>query len=232
MSEFFFIGDTHVGKLHSENQDRIVKRELYVPSSNEKIYLIGVADGISQCSYGASVARWLTEKHLASDTIFKVGGETVAVELRLYLEKLYTQFQEEFADFEDMLASGASLSIACATGFYAHCFWAGDSPIYYTKKKAFGYETVQVSLPDTDLNGLLTDCFGANSPFRLKYQRLDMAKDFILTITSDGVKLDASLLNNFFERFGFTERVTKEVMKVSLSIPRADDVSLVALKAL
>ncbi len=83
MDNFGLIGNTHVGNIHPENQDRITKRKLDSQLASQEVYIIGVADGISQCSFGASVTDWIIEKHLAVDTIFKVarsdGGKIVCL---------------------------------------------------------------------------------------------------------------------------------------------------------
>ena len=126
MDDFALIGNTHVGNIHTENQDRLIMRALSSQLVNQRVYIIGVADGISQCSFGASVARWIIEKHLAVDAIFKVAGKPIGSQFENYLRELYGIFQNEFSDFEDMLSSGATLSAASASGRHADCFWAGD----------------------------------------------------------------------------------------------------------
>ena len=223
------IGNTHVGNIHTENQDRIIMRALSSQLVNQRVYIIGVADGISQCSFGASVARWIIEKHLAVDAIFKVAGKPIGSQFENFLRELYGIFQNEFSDFEDMLSSGATLSAASASGRHADCFWAGDSPIYYSQLTNEGYLTKRISKPDIDRNGLLTDCFGANAEFRLQHQGVEMNSGCILTITSDGAALDAYLLSRLYDTLGFDEAVTEEVMSHSLASQYADDVSFVAI---
>ncbi len=227
--EFGLIGSTHVGNIHPENQDRITKRKLDSQLASQEVYIIGVADGMSQCSFGASVAHWIIEKHLAIDPIFKVAGKPIGSQFENYLRELYGIFQDEFSDFEDMLSSGSTLSAASASGCNADCFWAADSPIYYSQLTNEGYLTKRISKPDVDTNGLLTDCFGANAEFRLKHQSFEMCNGCILTITSDGAALDADLLSHLYNTLGFDEAVTEEVMSLSLASQNADDLSFVAI---
>ena len=229
MDDFTLIGKTHVGNMHAENQDRITKRKLDSQLANREVYIIGVADGISQCSFGGSVARWIIEKHLAVDPVFEVTGKPLATQFENYLRELYGIFQDEFSDFEDMLSSGATLSAAIAAGPHADCFWAGDSPIYYSELINDGYLTKRISKPDIDTSGLLTDCFGAHAEFRLKHNSVEMRTGSVLTITSDGAALDADLLSHLYNTLGFDEAVNEEVMSLSLAGQYADDVSFVAI---
>ena len=64
------IGGSRCGRKHVENQDRIILRTFPQADDGAAIHLIGVVDGISGSPFGASVARWLVEKHLAVDDVF------------------------------------------------------------------------------------------------------------------------------------------------------------------
>ncbi|MFO7904148.1 MAG: protein phosphatase 2C domain-containing protein [Planctomycetota bacterium] len=221
-----FICETCKGRIHEENQDRVVAR---CPSEIFPFSLIAVADGISSCAFGGSVARWVVEQHVATDYIPlfpDVGTETV---FRNYLATLNEQFRAEFADLPEMLESGACLSMAVNRANETHCLWVGDAPIYETKQQNGRYITKLISRPDVLDEKCVTDWFGGTSPFELKHVQLSRETE-IVTITSDGVIHDANMLNSAYEELGFTHALAKAVQEESLRNPRADDVSIVAMK--
>lgn len=51
-----------------------------------------------------------------------------------------------------------------------------------------------------------------------------------MTITSAGAIHDAQMLNSAYEKLGFTHAVAEAVREESLRKPRADDVSVVAMR--
>ncbi len=57
----------------------------------------------------------------------------------------------------------------------ADCLWAGDSPIYVSRKNTKGFDTEMISRGDHDAHGRLTNCFGAGTPFSLRHRRLDIS---------------------------------------------------------
>ena len=133
-----FIGATHVGKKHTENQDCIIHRCL---SDDQTASVIAVADGISGSAFGASVARWLLDKRLSEDDIFDPAKASTERQVEEYLHELRESFRNEFDDLPEMLSSGASLSLAAFKQSEVHCFWVGDCPIYETVALSEGYET-------------------------------------------------------------------------------------------
>ncbi len=213
------------GRKHKENQDRALARAMsWSPSP---LYLLAVADGISSCRYGASVARYIVERHLQTDAIFQQGDKPIGDQLRAYLTALNRSFHDEFSDMEDMQASGASLSIAVLSVDTADCLWAGDSPIYISRQRAGGYDTEMILRPDKKDNAL-TDHFGGAAPFDLKHVRLTLRLGDILTITSDGAVHDADLLSDAYARHGFTAAVLDEIRDRAYRSPTCDDISVAA----
>lgn len=213
------------GRKHKENQDRAIAR--VIPWSPTPLYLLAVADGISSCRHGASVARYIIERHLQTDAIFDRGNLDVTNQLRDYLTALNRSFHEEFAEMEDMRDSGASLSVAVLGGWLADCLWAGDSPIYISRQRPNGYDTELILRPDVR-NRALTDHFGGTAPFNLKHVRLTLQLGDILTITSDGAVHDADLLSDTYARCGFTPTVLREIRDLAYQSSTCDDVSVVS----
>lgn len=150
MGNYELIGETHGGSIHAENQDRILMRLLSLDEWPDRVYLIGVADGISQSAYGASVAHWLFERHCSQDVIFVAGPDTLSNQLQTYLHGLHKRFCSTFEDFPEMLASGASLSICAIQGACVECFWVGDCPIFLSELIQGKYRTKQVTTADFD----------------------------------------------------------------------------------
>jgi hypothetical protein len=222
-----FIHESHVGHVHAENQDRVLTREL---CGDPTIDLVAVADGISRCAFGASVARWLIEMHLAEDDLAAFTEEGFGERMRQYLLSLNDLFRKEFADLTEMLESGASISLAAHCAGETHCFWVGDSPIYETVLRRGNYVTRQISAPDRAEGGnAITDWFGGTSPFNLKHVQPSPAAS-IITITSDGSVHGADMLSEAYRRFGFSQDVAEEVVREGLLNPEADDVSVVAMR--
>ena len=216
-----------VGRKHKENQDRALART--IPWTPTPLYLLVVADGISSCVYGGSVARFIVERHLAVDEIFHPEGQPIGDQLKDYLVALNKSFHNEFSDMEEMQASGASLSVAVVCGDVADCFWVGDSPIYISRQIPTGFESELILIPDKDGNAL-TDHFGGAAPFNLTHRHLTLAVGDILTITSDGVVHDSDLLSRSYARIGFNQAFLNEVKDRANRSPVSDDISLVACK--
>lgn len=213
------------GRKHKENQDRALAR--VIPWTPTPIYLLVVADGISSCRYGASVAKFIVERHLGQDAIFRPDGPALAEQLRQYLAALNREFHEEFADMEDMQASGASLSVAVLCGDVADCLWAGDSPIYIVRHSPAGFAAEMIMRPDKRGN-TLTDHFGGAAPFELKHRQLTLSTGDILTITSDGVVHDEGLLSDAYTCLGFSQAFLDEVRNRAYRSPVCDDISVAA----
>lgn len=214
-----------VGRKHKENQDRALAR--VIPWAPTPLCLLAVADGISSCQFGASVARFIVERHLGTDTIFKPDGPSVVEQLRQYLVALNREFHDEFSDMEDMQASGASLSGAVLYGDMADCLWVGDSPIYILRHSVAGFASEMIMRPDKKGNAL-TDHFGGAAPFELKHRHVTLSPGDILTITSDGVVHDEGLLGDAYTRLGFSQAFLDDVKNRAYRSPVCDDISVVA----
>lgn len=214
----------------TENQDRILSREL--PIGDESGLLLVVADGVSQTPNGGSVANWLVEKRLREDTIEFPPGREPFLSLKDYLENLYIQFKAEFAtpEYEGLLNSGASLSVVLLHDQVADCLWAGDSPIYHSRKTKKAYETQLMTRPDHDRSGRITNCFGANLPFNLHHCCVQLSADDIVTITSDGILVDDFTLGNIYKAHAFGTPAMQEMLRISRKAPFWDDLSIVAGK--
>ena len=221
-----FIRATHQGRSHAENQDRVLTRKTYDrPLSG----VIAVADGITQCSYGGSVANWVVERHLAKDRIFDARGDFESETMR-YLDGLRDEFLNEFAGWDDMLSSGAALSLVVIRGTEAHAFWAGDCPIYETSRHSGELQTSQVSRPDVEkTTGFLTDHFGGACPFVVKHARISPGTE-IVTVTSDGLVCDEVLLNQAYAEHDFTPQMAEALIQDTMTSSRSDDSSFVAMR--
>ncbi len=219
-----------MGRRHKENQDRVLARTIeWEPSP---VYLIAVADGISGCSYGGSVARFLIEKRLQQDTIFDPCGGTLSEQFEQYLSTVAKSFREEFADMEDMLASGATLSAAVMMGDCADCFCVGDSPIYISRQQSNpGFATTRISRPDHDGKDL-TDHFGGSAPFKVKHLNLTLNPGDVITITSDGAIHDADILSRSYASIGLNQTFLGEVRDLALRSRFPDDISIAACQLL
>ncbi len=221
-----FLCETRTGRLHGENQDRVIAREIV---DDGECFLIAVADGISKCPFGGSVARWLVNQHLAHDDISIPDVEFADLAVHTYLEQLHAEFRVEFSDVPEMLKSGACLSLAVHREGKTHAYWVGDSPIYETTRVNDRYSTRLVSKPDSSGVTGVTDFFGGTSPCQIKHVQLH-PDTHIVTITSDGAIHDAHLLNRSYQLHGFSQRVADEVCQEAHANANADDVSIVAMR--
>lgn len=210
-----------------DNQDRVLSRTIDV--SGTEAALLVVADGVTTCPFGGSVARWVVERHLAVDTIPFVPGVAPLESLQVYLKDLHAHFYAEFAAGpEGFTDSGASLSLALLHHGVADCLWAGDSPIYASKKHAKGFTTEMISRPDQDVQRRLTNVFGAGSPFDLRHRRIDLSEGDIVTVTSDGVTVDEDSLSGIFGTKGLSRAALDELVRLSTRGRCWDDISVVA----
>lgn len=224
-------GKTQVGKKHADNQDSISTRTVNRVDIPSEVYLIGVADGISRSPYGGSVARWIMRKHLDCDAIFPEGVSNIGMKFMTFVRGLHAQFLTEVADTPDMLASGASLSLAVLWDDVAVCGWAGDCPIFLTVPQGRTFKTAQVSVPDIDrVSHALTDCFGANSPFNFKVKEFAVPHGGILTIVSDGAQSDTFTLNDLYQKKASNLTCLQTIIDAARKYPNCDDVSIVACK--
>jgi serine/threonine protein phosphatase PrpC len=191
---------TNIRTRHQENQDRVLCRPLELGGSHGAV--LAVADGITSTPYGGSVARWIIERHLARDELPLSGGMEgrLPETMSSYLRDLYRLFQDELSDIDGFLDSGASLSVSVIWNGRAECFWAGDSPIFLSRRREKGtYESEQISRPDRDPFGRLVNCFGARTPFDLRHQSQSLGSGDIVTVVSDGVAIDPIRLDQIYE---------------------------------
>ena len=130
-----------------------------------------------------------------------------------------------------MLSSGASLSVVLLHGQEADCLWAGDSPIYHSRKTKKGYDTQSLTRPDHDRQGHLTNCFGAHTPFSLHHNTVQLSPDDIVTITSDGILVDDYTLGRIYHSHPFGAPTLNEMLRISRRPPFWDDLRVVAGKA-
>ncbi|MFZ4395144.1 MAG: hypothetical protein ACOYOU_05890 [Kiritimatiellia bacterium] len=224
-------GKSHVGRTHADNQDEVLARQISRMETPRDIHLIGVADGISRSPFGGSVARWIMRKHLDCDAVFPTGLNNIGTQFATFVRGLHAQFLREFEGVPDMLASGASLSLACLWEDVAICGWAGDCPVFLSVPQERKLTTTQVSLPDiARVSHDLTDCFGANSPFNFKVKELAVPHGGILTIASDGAQSDAFTLNDLYQKNASNLACLQTVIDAARKYPTCDDVSIVACK--
>lgn len=209
---------------HDENQDRVFHRRLR--REGRELALIGVADGISCCPCGGTVAAYAVERHLAKERIFSRAATPLAEQLGRYLEGLNAQFYAEFARAPEMLESGATLSVALLDGASAHCFWVGDSPIFAARRRGAHFEVSQISEPDL-CGRLLTDCFGAEAPFLLKHRKTALRPGDAVVIASDGGVRDAATLAALLAAHGLTRRLLRAVKEEAGSALYFDDATIV-----
>jgi serine/threonine protein phosphatase PrpC len=213
-----------------ENRDRILRRE--IPIGDSPGLLLVISDGTTRSPNGGSVANWLVSKHLTEDPIEIPLGQEPVLALRAYLERLYVQFKAEFAapEYEGMLNSAATLSVVLLHGQVADCLWAGDSPIYHSRKARKGYDTQLLTRPDHDRFGHLNNCFGSDAPFSLHHCNVPLAADDIVTLTSDGILVDDYTLGRIYHSHAFGTPAIQEMLRISRRPPFWDDLSIVAGK--
>ena len=212
------IGATCVGKKHAENQDRIVRRELLTEEAGPRACLVAVVDGVSASPLAASVARWIAS-HLENDEIVDDTLGEVSQQIIAYLARLHQRFCGEFEDFEEMLESAASLSLAVVEEDATHVLWAGDSPVYVTECCEKTYKSSRVSRPHVGSKDSITKCFCGNSAFEFDYHEVEIRPGDIVTITSDGAVHEETMLNELYQNEDFGERICEEVLELALRHP-------------
>jgi serine/threonine protein phosphatase PrpC len=209
---------------HTENQDRVLCRAVDIHGDQGAILV--VADGITKCPFGGSVARWVVEQHLAKDNIAFADGDPADC-LHGYLNRLHSQFYAEFSSGPDgFLDSGASLSVALLLRDTAYCLWAGDSPIYISRRTVAGFDTELISRPDQDSAHRLTNAFGAGSPFELRVRRLSISRGDIVTITSDGVAIDEWTLSCIYRENTLLKVAIEKMIRSSTRGRSWDDLTV------
>jgi serine/threonine protein phosphatase PrpC len=171
------------------------------------------------------VAAYIIDRHFAKDRIFPDAKKSAAAQLAGYLANLHDRFHRECIDDSDMLQSGATLSVALLHGKTADCFWVGDSPIFVARRNGQSFVTTQISIPDT-CGRLLTDCFGAGAPFRLKRSSVTLGVDDVLAVATDGAMRDVTLLGTLLDRYGATPKVLRAIGEHASRAEYFDDASI------
>lgn len=231
MLSFVHPGRKPAGRI-AECQDRIVTRQLEATTDLSAGMLIGVADGISQCPFGGSVARYVAETHLGHDEV-RVPQQRLSVSLPVCLHTLYARFQAEFAESTDMLDSGTTVSVAGWERDEITVCWVGDSPVFHLSLEEKAWRGEQISRPDMDRQrNQLTDCFGRYAPGRFKVRCLPARAGDIIVVSTDGAELDGLLLADLMAKHGFTRRWIENAVEPVLRRRYYDDISVVAMKIL
>lgn len=214
-----------------ENQDRVLHRAFALPAG--ELHLLAVCDGISRCPAGGDVASYVVEEHLAKDAIFHGNGDSPSPKAQFfaYLNDLQKQFYREFAQNDDMLESGCTMSVALVESEVAHCAFLGDSPIVIARKVEGRFATRQVSTPDL-AGRLLTDCFGAGAPGRIKEQQVTLARGDLLIIGSDGAIKEPSRFSRILNEHGPAPELLRAVEEEARSAHFYDDATLILAERL
>ena len=136
------------GRKHIENEDAVDILRL-----DDDSYLMMVADGIGSHRLGGSVARWFVAR------LQEVGHRLHTHSLDDILRELTADFRDAFDDLQQMLESGASVSVAHVRKQRAEIAWAGDSPIFHANGSGGEVRTTRVSTLDHNELGHLTNYF-------------------------------------------------------------------------
>lgn len=226
--QYRLFGASQVGRKHVENQDRIVQRLLSDKSGQIIGALIAVVDGVSSSACGASLARWLADEHLSRDPIADDPEAALVPAIRQYLARLHREFKTEFEEFEPFFKSGASISLAVLRAAEACLFWLGDSPVFVSCHRQGRIETRQISRPHKVDHRIR--CFTGPSEPKFDNAVLLLERGDIITIMSDGAIHEATMLNEFYEREGFSDRLCQDVLDFAIPQGQSDDTSIVACR--
>lgn len=213
----------------SENQDRLLVRSMPTLADSRPLTLIAVADGITNCAYGGSVARYVVERHMEQDDLSQVSRDPVGG-LVDYLRGLYDRFRAEFEDSPDMLASGCTVTAAVIQGTTLSCCWIGDSPLFVLQRPTRNWTAKQITRPDVDRMGVLTDCFGHGCRGSFKSAALSLNPGDIVVAATDGACLDESLLESSMDAGAFGESWLESLALPAQGARYHDDISIVALR--
>ena len=206
-----------------ENQDRLVQRKIEVGAG--EVLLLAIADGVSRCPHGAEIAHYLINQHLALDPIF-TNERRLPMQVIRYLRRLNRAFYKEYAGDLDMLDSACTLSVILLENEVAHCIWVGDSPIYLARDSGSRFDVTQLTVPDVE-GRMLVDCFGAQSPFKLKYLKVELRVGDVIVVASDGVSPGPESFGAQLNRHGPTPRLLQAIVAHSVSSEFYDDATLV-----
>ena len=217
------------GARVAENQDRIFVRAW--EQAGEHMTLLGVADGVTNCPFGGSVARWVAEKLALPDYVPGLGGDPGNA-LASMLVRLYHEFQAEFAENADMLKSACTLSVAWMLPGTLACAWVGDSPIFLLTPAGKVFHGEMLSRPDVNRTNLsLTDCFGNHAPGRFKSVVRPCPPGAVVVVASDGAQLDEASLSHTLPMLGFQRKWLDSLLDPIRRQSVYDDISVVACLA-
>ena len=209
-----------------ENQDRIFVRTW--EQGGGLMTLLGVADGVTNCPFGGSVARWVADKLLQPEYAPDLAGDAGAA-IASMLVGIYREFQTEFADNADMLDSACTLSVAWMRPGALACAWVGDSPIFLLTPAAKGFHGEMLSRPDVDrTTRKLTDCFGRHAPGQFKSVVRPCSPGAVVVVASDGGQLDEASLAHTLHKSGFSRKWLDSLLEPVRKQPVYDDISVVA----
>lgn len=218
------------GSRAIESQDRLATRLLSQGTMTPATLMI-VADGITNGSFGGSVARYVVDRHLAIDEIPAMDASNMHLVFPQYLSSLYETFKLEFADMPDMLMSGACLVAMVIVENQWVCCSIGDCEAFVLKRTDKGYSGEKFTRPHIDrLSSKLTDCFGGQLPCIFNVHGGSMDDQSIIVLTSDGAKLDEFSLNDVFQSHGFTDAALIELADNAMCGRFWDDISIIAYR--
>jgi len=224
MYNYRLYSGTEKGNKNIENQDGLISKVIDWPKPMGNIYLVGVADGVSKTPFGGSVANWLSNS-FNNDTIFLAQMGTLSEQFLKYLGLLHELFLFDYENSTDMCRSASTLSIAAIQGSYAECFWVGDSPIYLTAGSSSNRKTKLINSLDLDGNNQLTSVFSGLA-FRPKHRQVRLEKDDVLTIATDGLRLNKNQINHTYMEQGINTKTIDDMIDFSKGFKKSDDCTI------
>jgi serine/threonine protein phosphatase PrpC len=173
-----------MGRDKNSNQDAVCIREVTIEGETEPGCLIAVMDGVTKCSYGGAVARWIS----ASLSDWKVVVKPAAIERQLtdWLNETHARYMDELGHNEDWRTSAATLTLAVLfNGRYAG-FWMGDSPVYVARTDGTQRKTEVLTRPHQDTMRRLTRIFTGEMTPDPEFFSGDFTPGTTITLASDG----------------------------------------------
>ncbi len=207
-----WLGGTRCGQKHSENEDHHGAWQI-----GDRRILLAVADGIGSHPYGGSVARWL----IANTPIYACDGSLLEI-----LQRLHHQIRAEFEDVEDFLVSGASITFALVCGNTAHLLWAGDSPAYHATTGPDG-QCRRLTVPHSSSADVLENWFSGDRVLSPQETTLELAKNDVLVICSDGAVLDETMLRQVVQKNLLSQAHLDELLDNSVAAFDSDDATII-----
>lgn len=206
------VSGSKCGHKHPENEDHYGVRKF--PGG----CLIVVADGRSSRPFSGSFARWLVHRFM-NDSFSSFTFEE-------YLSKLHLEFQADFEDFPEMLASGVCIALVVVSSSQAVGYWAGDCAIFHTSLSGQP-ETNQISDPYVAGPGVLKKCFNGSEPFRAEKRPFELESGDVVCVVSDGVIVDAADLTQGLTQVAGRQAFVDNLLEMSNRGPLSDDATMV-----